>query len=331
MSIDTRQGGRCRGDLWDEALVAKGRVEDKEAEAERARSSFHELVRQLNTTGSSLREIASRMELSHQRVHQIVEGVACGFCDRKRAECERMVAGPGVFICDACTALGLHALAQGWGALDERTRLEVRSDEERCCFCRKRSSRVGPLAARGSMRICGHCLTLATREFDRPTTPSLRRGSERRTRTTGGPDLRPLAASALAEAGSLARAMGHEMVGDHHLLIALMAAPKGAAGEILNRLGLTESRLQDAVLALAPPQGIAFEGPMGIDPNTKRLLEAAAAYAIRHGSRKTGTEHLLMALAGKSDPVRRLLAKLEVDPDLVSRTLEEELGRTNGT
>jgi ATP-dependent Clp protease ATP-binding subunit ClpA len=141
----------------------------------------------------------------------------------------------------------------------------------------------------------------------------------------------PLAARALAEAGSIARAMGHEVVGDHHLLMALMAADKGAAAEVLNRLGLTESRLRDAVLAMAPSQGIALEGPMGIDPDTKRLLGAAAAYAARHGSRKTGTEHLLVALAGESVPIRRLLTKLEVDPDLVSSTIEEELGRNSRT
>jgi hypothetical protein len=62
-------------DLWNEALAAKSRVEDMEAEVERARSAFHELVRQLNTSGASLREIASRVQLSHQRVHQIVEGL----------------------------------------------------------------------------------------------------------------------------------------------------------------------------------------------------------------------------------------------------------------
>lgn len=57
---------------------------------------------------------------------------------------------------------------------------------------------------------------------------------------------------------------------------------------------------------------------------------AAASYAVLHGSRKTCTEHLLVALAGQSDSVRRLLAKLEVDPDLVSRTTEEELAEPTG-
>jgi hypothetical protein len=312
-------------DLWEEALAAKGRVEDIEAEVERARSSFHELVRQLNTSGASLREIASRVQLSHQRVHQIVEGVACGFCDRRRAECERMVAGPGVFICDSCTSLGLHALAEGWGASDERTRLEVRSDEERCCFCRKRASRVGPLATRGTMRICGHCLTLATREFDRSATPTVGKRSERRGRRKGIRDLTPRAEKALAEAGSFARSMGHEVVADHHLLLGLMAVEEGVAATVLTRVGVTMSSLQDAVLAIAPAQSTTVENPIGMSPGTKRMIEAAASHATRLGSQRVGTEHLLMALADQSVPVRELLIGLGVDPDLVPTTIEELL------
>lgn len=312
-------------DLWEEALAAKSRVEDMEAEVERARSSFHELVRQLNTSGASLREIASRVQLSHQRVHQIVEGVACGFCDRRRAECERMIAGPGVFICDSCTALGLHALAQGWGASDERTRLEVRGDEDRCRFCRKRASRVGPLAARGTMRICGHCLTLATREFDLSTTPTLGKQSVRRGRRRGIADLSRRAEKAVAEALSSARSMGHEFVADHHLLLGLMAVEEGAAAIVLTRMGLTSSSLQDAVLTIAPAQSSTIENPVGMFPDTKRIIEAAADHATRLASPRVGTEHLLMALIDQSVPVRELLIELGVDPDLIPATIDEVL------
>jgi hypothetical protein len=312
-------------DLWAEALAAKDRVGDKEAELEQARSSLHELVRQLNTSGASLREIASRIQLSHQRVHQIVEGVACGFCDRRRAECDRMVAGPGVFICDSCTALGLHALAQGWGAADERTRVEVRSDDERCCFCRKRTARVGPLATRGTMRICGHCLTLATREFDRPPTPSLRKRSERRSRRSSISGLLPRAEKALAEAFSFARSMGHEVVGDHHLLLGLMAVEEGVAATVLAGKGLTLSSLQDGVLRITPAQASSTENPIGMSPGTKRLIEVAADQARRLGSPRVGTEHLLMVLADQSHSVRELLTEMGVDPDLVPTAIEDFL------
>src|SRR5918994_5414567 len=199
---------------------ARTKFEDAETAAEQARSAYHELIRRLNTSGASLREIATRLELSHQRVHQIVSGAACGFCERRRADVARLVAGPGVFICDVCTALGLHALAQGWGASDERTRMEVRTDDElRCCFCRKRSQKVGALASRGGMRICGHCLTLATREFDRSTkTSSLRRLDRKRHR--GGVDrMTDRARHAVGEAESVARALHHENLTDEHLLL----------------------------------------------------------------------------------------------------------------
>jgi pimeloyl-ACP methyl ester carboxylesterase len=186
-------------------------------------------------------------------------------------------------------------------------------------------SRVGPLATRGAMRICGHCLILATREFDRSATPTLGKRSERRGRRRGNRDLLPRAEKALAEASSFARSMGHEVVADHHLLLGLMAVEEGVAAAVLTRIGLTMSSLHDAVLAIAPAQSNTIELPMGIAPGAKRMIEAAAGHATRLGTQRVGTEHLLMALVDQSVPVRELLIELGVDPDLVPTTIEEVL------
>ena len=56
-----------------EARQARERLIDAERDAEVARAEFHHAVRRLHLHGSSLREIAARLGLSHQRVHQIVE------------------------------------------------------------------------------------------------------------------------------------------------------------------------------------------------------------------------------------------------------------------
>lgn len=317
----------AREDLWKETLKAKSRVEDQEAEAETARSAFHELIRQLNASGVSLREIAARVELSHQRVHQIVEGVACSFCDRRRAECPRMVAGPGVFICDSCTALGLHALAQGWGASDERTRMEVRNIDERCCFCRRRAAKVGPLATRGMARICGHCLTLAPRELGRVGEPVIGRRTERRSRRSTIHDLRPRAERALAEAAALARSLGDERISDQHLLAGLAAVEESVATKALARLGLNTDALMERLQASTPMKGRVVEGPMGIDPSTKLLMEDAAKVAKHGAAPGVGTEHLLAVLASESETARDLLRELGVDPDQIAPTIETILSR----
>lgn len=316
-------------DLWAETTEARTKLDEAETAAEQARSAYHELIRRLNMSGESLREIATRLELSHQRVHQIVSGAACGFCERRRADVARLVAGPGVFICDACTALGLHALAQGWGASDERTRMEVRTDDElRCCFCRKRSEKVGALASRGGMRICGHCLTLATREFDRSTTPpSLRRVDRRRHR--GGLDrVTDRARQALGESESEARALHHEHLTDMHLLLGLLRVEDGLAAQALTGLGVTLDGARRVVVETSPPGTVPVEGPMPMDPTLKRhMFETARRKAGDLGHNYIGTEHLLLALIEESSAVGNILISLDVDPVDMRKALMDLLSQ----
>ena len=52
---------------------ARTRLLDLEHEADRARVDFHHGLRRLHAAGGSMREIAKRFALSHQRVHQIVD------------------------------------------------------------------------------------------------------------------------------------------------------------------------------------------------------------------------------------------------------------------
>ena len=59
--------------LLAEARQAQERLIDAERDADVARAEFHRAVRRLHLHGASLRELASGLGLSHQRVHQIVE------------------------------------------------------------------------------------------------------------------------------------------------------------------------------------------------------------------------------------------------------------------
>jgi ClpX C4-type zinc finger len=99
---------------------------------ERARADYHHAIRRLHAAGGSLREIAEALHLSHQRVHQIVGEAAeptrrrwrrepqvlpgppgpCSFCGRPHDVCAKLIAGPGVFICDRCLVLCEEILAE---------------------------------------------------------------------------------------------------------------------------------------------------------------------------------------------------------------------------
>jgi hypothetical protein len=57
-----------------EAKEARQRLVDLESQTAHVRVEYHHAIKKLHAEGGSLREIADVLELSHQRVHQIVEG-----------------------------------------------------------------------------------------------------------------------------------------------------------------------------------------------------------------------------------------------------------------
>jgi ClpX C4-type zinc finger len=167
-------------DLVRDAEAARARLRDAQHAAERARADYHHAVRRLHERGGSLREVAEALRLSHQRVHQIVgaldEGPVgpCSFCGCSREECEKLIAGPGVFICERCVARA-SGLAGGAPA-DDHDRaepgmlVEPPGSEAQCSFCGLEARKVRRLvASRLSVRagkfgdlprICDKCLTL---------------------------------------------------------------------------------------------------------------------------------------------------------------------------
>jgi hypothetical protein len=66
MSLDTA--------VLQEAKEARDKLVEIQHEAERARLDYHYAIQRLHAGGASLREIAEELGVSHQRVHQIVEG-----------------------------------------------------------------------------------------------------------------------------------------------------------------------------------------------------------------------------------------------------------------
>ena len=57
-----------------EARELRSRLLELQHDADRAKLDFHHAIRRLHAAGGSMREIAEALDLSHQRVHQIVEG-----------------------------------------------------------------------------------------------------------------------------------------------------------------------------------------------------------------------------------------------------------------
>jgi kynureninase len=94
-------------------------------------------------------------------------GQACSFCGQVPSQAFRIVAGPGVRICDACVSLGQSVLANGQAAAAAATMVRLGSPATglRCDFCGKPDHRVAGLAAAGDARICAECLELCQEIF----------------------------------------------------------------------------------------------------------------------------------------------------------------------
>ena len=154
--------------LLGQARTAGTRLADAEREALLARADYHTAIRRLHLGGASLREIAQALSLSHQRVQQVVSAAGgswwqiwrrrsatpdaiCSWCGRPPGEVAKLIAGPRVYICDACVTAAERVLA-GRGDLTHISR----SVRDGCSFCRKRANRQTPIIT-GPRNICTDC------------------------------------------------------------------------------------------------------------------------------------------------------------------------------
>ena len=187
-------------ELLAEARRAQERLIDAERDVEVARAEFHRAVRRLHLHGASLRELAASLGLSHQRVHQIVESAGgsrrwlrreggrphpqliCTFCGKRQDEVRKLIAGPGVCICDACVPLAEGVIGSGAAASTPRGQMIAVAEPDRqarCSFCGKYRHQVPGMAAfpaqPGGMpppvaTVCAECLELCDEIIDEQQT-----------------------------------------------------------------------------------------------------------------------------------------------------------------
>ena len=191
-------------ELLAETRRAQERLIDAERDADVARAEFYRAVRRLHLHGSSLRELAANLGLSHQRVHQIVEEaggsrrwvrardsarggrrellLACTFCGKQQDKVRKLIAGPGVYICDGCMDLAVDVITSGRAARTALGTMDSVPEEQsgvRCNFCGKDRGQVERVAimpevtverSSSSAAICSECLVLCgeiiTEELD---------------------------------------------------------------------------------------------------------------------------------------------------------------------
>ncbi|MEZ5320266.1 MAG: ClpX C4-type zinc finger protein [Vicinamibacterales bacterium] len=161
-------------DLLERVRGAAKALEEAERQAKLARADYHVAIRRLHLAGGSLREIARELSMSHQRAQQIVneaggswwrrmwrtrriqKDAICTWCGRPPSEVQALVAGPAVYMCDACIAAAERAVA----GTDPEPAFEVERTRSprRCLFCSKRADFDLALALAPAGDICEQCL-----------------------------------------------------------------------------------------------------------------------------------------------------------------------------
>jgi hypothetical protein len=164
-------------ELLKKARAAATSLAEAERQVQSARTEYHTIVRRMHLAGGSLREIAQALELSHQRVQQMVDGaggswwqrvwrsrnaksnLTCTFCKLPQSQVAKLIAGPKVFICDACVANAEQSLRSSFppGA-DAALALAREGTKARCSFCDKRRTTERSLLTGPAANICGECL-----------------------------------------------------------------------------------------------------------------------------------------------------------------------------
>jgi hypothetical protein len=173
--------------LLAEARQARERLIHAERAAEAARAEFRGAVHRLVVHGSRSGDIAAALELSHERLDEMVQGaggadredqagilgndLTCSFCGRSQHEVRKLIAGPGCYICEACVGL-TEGVASGGSPAHTRLgpvhAVPEQDERARCSFCGKHRCLVTGLAARsaetglasGHPAICTECLSL---------------------------------------------------------------------------------------------------------------------------------------------------------------------------
>ena len=96
----------------------------------------------------------------------------CTFCGKDQKRVTKLIAGPGVYICDGCVGLAKVVISDGQPVTTGIAELTAGPDDEPrvlCSFCGKRRDQVAGLVVssvqterKAASTICSECLDLCT-------------------------------------------------------------------------------------------------------------------------------------------------------------------------
>jgi Clp amino terminal domain, pathogenicity island component len=213
-----------------EAREVRQRLVDLESQTAHARVDYHHAIKKLHAAGGSLREIAEALELSHQRVHQIVEGPAGmpmppfsrrGWKHGRRGRYRKFFMGR---FDDGAKEVMVQAQKEA----DSLKHNYVGTEHLMLAVVRR-----GVAGLDVSVDAARKEVAERIGEGEEPWIAGLPR------------PFTPRAKRALEGALTEATAAGREQFGPEDILLAIASDPKGTGGEVLAALGVTPERLRE--------------------------------------------------------------------------------------
>ncbi len=127
------------------------------------------------------------------------------------------------------------------------------------------------------------------------------------------------AQNALNLAEKCAKQLKQGYIGTEHILVGLIKEGSGVAAKVLADNNITTDAVVKMIKELiAFESGVVIQEREGFSPRAEKVLEDAHKQAKRFGQKKTGTEHILLALIKEGENVAvRLLNTLNVSPQKI--------------
>ncbi len=228
-------------DILPGADAARERVLEAEHQLERARVDFQHEIRRLHAAGGSMREIAERFRLSHQRVHQIVDAGGDSGKGKKAVLVDR-----------------IKDRVRDWGGFARFNR-DARAVVERA---QEEAGRLGHgqvgtehvllgLLGGDDDETAGRVLRGAGVTSDQVRGEIVRHiGSGEPVKRSSSLRFTPRAKKVLELSLREAIALKHDHIGTEHILLGLLRESSGLGARVLTGLGAEPARLRADVRAL---------------------------------------------------------------------------------
>ncbi len=124
--------------------------------------------------------------------------------------------------------------------------------------------------------------------------------------------------------------MGHNHVGEAHILLGLIREEAGAAARVFQEIKIDLDIARVEIERLTGQEEKVSTGSMNFTREAWEAIENAVIEGYQFGNYYVGTEHLLLGLLKSGGTASKVLRNLGIDPEMLYREISRVMGMENG-